>query len=408
MNRLLVWQLAWRYMRGKRSANAVPVLARISMIAIAVSSAAMIVIFSVFNGLEGMVKDLYKGFYPDVKITVNKGRFFPLTAQQLTAVAKVPGVERFATVIEGNAIVNNPNINEQKVIMLKGIDNSYLLVNDIRASITGDDTVSSGELPTAIGGVKILNSLGVDINNVFSRFDIYYANPESALITDNPESITVHPAGAFRISDDFDDQYILAPLQLVQKLFHQTNKYTSLEIKIAPGADENKVVKNLENFFGSNYTVATRYQQNKTMYMVMRSEKWAIYAILVMVLLVASVNMIGALTMLVLEKQKDMAILKTMGVQSQTVRAIFLLEGILWALTGGIIGLGLGSIICVLQQQFGIISVGGSFLMDAYPVAMSATDFLLVLLTVATVGALGAWFPASKAMRIDVPSLRSQ
>lgn len=408
MNRLLVWQLAWRYMRGKRSANAVPVLARISMIAIAVSSAAMIVIFSVFNGLEGMVKDLYKGFYPDVKITVNKGRFFPLTAQQLAAVAKMPGVERFATVIEGNAIVNNPNINEQKVIMLKGIDNSYLLVNDIRASITGDDTVSSGELPTAIGGVKILNSLGVDINNVFSRFDIYYANPESALITDNPESITVHPAGAFRISDDFDDQYILAPLQLVQKLFHQTNKYTSLEIKIAPGADENKVVKNLENFFGSNYTVATRYQQNKTMYMVMRSEKWAIYAILVMVLLVASVNMIGALTMLVLEKQKDMAILKTMGVQSQTVRAIFLLEGILWALTGGIIGLGLGSIICVLQQQFGIISVGGSFLMDAYPVAMSATDFLLVLLTVATVGALGAWFPASKAMRIDVPSLRSQ
>ncbi len=408
MNRLLVWQLAWRYMRGKRSANAVPVLARISMIAIAVSSAAMIVIFSVFNGLEGMVKDLYKGFYPDVKITVNKGRFFPLTAQQLAAVAKVPAVEKFATVIEGNAIVNNPNINEQKVIMLKGIDNSYLLVNDIRASITGDDTVSSGELPTAIGGVKILNSLGVDINNVFSRFDIYYANPESALITDNPESITVHPAGAFRISDDFDDQYILAPLQLVQKLFHQTNKYTSLEIKIAPGADENKVVKNLENFFGSNYTVATRYQQNKTMYMVMRSEKWAIYAILVMVLLVASVNMIGALTMLVLEKQKDMAILKTMGVQSQTVRAIFLLEGILWALTGGIIGLGLGSIICVLQQQFGIISVGGSFLMDAYPVAMSATDFLLVLLTVATVGALGAWLPASKAMRIDVPSLRSQ
>ena len=408
MNRLLVWQLAWRYMRGKRSANAVPVLARISMIAIAVSSAAMIVIFSVFNGLEGMVKDLYKGFYPDVKITVNKGRFFPLTAQQLAAVAKMPGVERFATVIEGNAIVNNPNINEQKVIMLKGIDNSYLLVNDIRASITGDDTVSSGELPTAIGGVKILNSLGVDINNVFSRFDIYYANPESALITDNPESITVHPAGAFRISDDFDDQYILAPLQLVQKLFHQTNKYTSLEIKIAPGADENKVVKNLENFFGSNYTVATRYQQNKTMYMVMRSEKWAIYAIWVMVLLVASVNMIGALSMLVLEKQKDMAILKTMGVQSQTVRAIFLLEGILWALTGGIIGLGLGSIICVLQQQFGIISVGGSFLMDAYPVAMSATDFLLVLLTVATVGALGAWFPASKAMRIDVPSLRSQ
>lgn len=408
MNRLLVWQLAWRYMRGKRSANAVPVLARISMIAIAVSSAAMIVIFSVFNGLEGMVKDLYKGFYPDVKITVNKGRFFPLTAQQLAAVAKVPAVEKFATVIEGNAIVNNPNINEQKVIMLKGIDNNYLLVNDIRASITGDDTVSSGELPTAIGGVKILNSLGVDINNVFSRFDIYYANPESALITDNPESITVHPAGAFRISDDFDDQYILAPLQLVQKLFHQTNKYTSLEIKIAPGADENKVVKNLENFFGSNYTVATRYQQNKTMYMVMRSEKWAIYAILVMVLLVASVNMIGALTMLVLEKQKDMAILKTMGVQSQTVRGIFLLEGILWALTGGIIGLGLGSIICVLQQQFGIISVGGSFLMDAYPVAMSATDFLLVLLTVATVGALGAWFPASKAMRIDVPSLRSQ
>lgn len=406
MSGTLTTQLAWRYLRGKRTGNAVPILSRISMVAIAVSAAAMIIVFSVFNGLEGFVKDLYKGFYPDLRITVARGTYFSLHNGQMKNIKAIEGIDRLTTVIEGNAIVNNERNNEQKVIMLKGIDNTYLQVNDIRDFITGEDTVSMGNPYTAIGGVRILNDLGADINNIFSTIQIYYANPEQTNLAEHPESIQLHPAGLFNVSDDFDDKYILAPLPLVQKLFHKDGRYSSIEIKLKPGA-EDAVRNRLQQLLGGKYVVENRFEQNKTMFMVMRTEKWVIYAILVMVLLVASVNLIGALSMLVLEKQKDIAILKAMGALPATVTRIFLLEGILWALTGGIIGMLLGAIVCVLQQHFGFVTVNGAFLMDAYPVDMNLSDFVLVTFTIIAVGALGAWYPARRAAKASIPALKT-
>lgn len=406
MSGTLTTQLAWRYLRGKRTGNAVPILSRISMVAIAVSAAAMIIVFSVFNGLEGFVKDLYKGFYPDLRITIARGTYFSLPVSLLKNIKAIDGIDRLTTVIEGNAIVNNERNNEQKVIMLKGIDNTYLQVNDIRDFITGEDTVSMGNPYTAIGGVRILNDLGADINNIFSTIQIYYANPEQANLAEHPESIQLHPAGLFNVSDDFDDKYILAPLPLVQKLFHKDGRYSSIEMKLRPGA-EDAVRNRLQQLLGDNYIVENRFEQNKTMFMVMRTEKWVIYAILVMVLLVASVNLIGALSMLVLEKQKDIAILKAIGALPATVTRIFLLEGILWALTGGIIGMLLGTIVCALQQHFGFVTVNGAFLMDAYPVDMNLSDFVLVTFTIIAVGALGAWYPARRAAKASIPALKT-
>ena len=405
MNLTLIWQLALRYLRGKRSGNAVPILSKISMVAIAVSSAAMIVVFSVFNGLEGFVKQLYTGFYPDIRVTVAKGRFFTADSAILGAIRRTDGVEVFTSVIEGSAIVNNNRTKEQKGIMLKGIDRNYLLVNDIRDAITGEDSVSAGSPYTAIAGLRILNELGADINNIFSTIELYYANPNSTNLAANPEVLELHPAGSFQISDDFDDKYILAPITLVQKLFFQPGKYSSIEIKIRPGKEED-VKAALQKLFGAGYKVETRYEQNRDMFMVMTSEKWAIYAILVMVLLIASFNMVGALSMLVLEKQKDIAILKAMGALPGEIRTIFLLEGILWALTGGLVGILLGFVLCFVQQQFGIITVGGSFLMDAYPVDMQFSDFSLVMATILAVGILAAWYPAFRATKALAPTLK--
>jgi len=408
LDRTLIWQLALRYLRGKRSANAVPILSRISMVAIAVSSAAMIIIFSVFNGLETVVKDLYKAFYPDIKITVVRGKFFELEAAKLATIRHINGVQDMTPVIEDNVFANNHD--QQKVIILKGIENSYFKVNDVRQYIVqGDDSVSAGEQNTAIAGLRIMNELGADVNNL-TYVMLYYPNPA---ITDpgaDPlsafQSLKLHPSGVFRIQDEFDSKYILAPLVLVQQLFHQQGKYSSLEIS----ADANaipEIKKQLEHLLGNTYRVETRYEQNKTMYMVMGAEKWAVYAILLLVLLIASFNMVGALSMLVLEKQKDIAILRAMGAQPGTIRKIFLLEGMLWSLVGGLSGILLGCGICLVQLKFGLIKLGGSFLVDAYPVKIELQDILLVTVTIIMVGLLTSWYPAYRATRAVDPTLKS-
>jgi len=408
MDKTLIWQLALRYLRGKRSANAVPILSRISMVAIAVSSGAMIIIFSVFNGLESVVKDLYKSFYPDIKISVVRGKFFPMADTRFTAIKQIPGVSNITPVIEDNVFAVNRD--QQKVITLKGIENGYFKVNDIRPYIIeGDDSVSAGSPYTAIAGLRTMNELGADVNTM-SYIVLNYGNPEVTDPNANPlsafESLRLHPAGVFKIGDEFDDKYVLAPLSLVQELFHQKGKYSSIEISADPVAIKD-IKKQLEQMLGKAFAVETRYEQNKTLFMVMGAEKWAVYAILLLVLLIASFNMVGALSMLVLEKQKDIAILKAMGALPSTIRKIFLLEGMLWSLAGGIAGILLGCIICLIQLRFGIIKMGGSFLVDAFPVEIQFRDIFLDIVTIMAVGLLTSWYPAIRATKAVDPTLKS-
>lgn len=410
MNRTLIWQLAWRYLRGMRNANAVPLLSRISMVAITVSSAAMVIVFSIFNGLEGFVKDLYTGFYPDIRVTVARGKFFALDTAKLAAVRHIQGVHEVTTVIEDIVLVNNERNGEQRIAGLKGIDRSYLRVNNITESLVGEDSVSAGNPYTAIAGARILNGLGAAIDNVFSTVEVWYGNPENTNFVVDPTSayrkLQLHPAGMFRISDDFDDKYILAPLPLVQTLFAAEGKYSSVEMSIDVD-QEDEIREKIKAVFGTGYVIQNRYEQNKTMYAVMTSEKWAIYAILVMVLLVASFNMVGALSVLVLEKQKDIAILLAMGAERSAIRSVIITEGMLWSLTGGLAGISLGVLFCLAQMQFGFIKIGGSFLVDAYPVEIHLFDLALVSVTVMAVGMMAAWYPSIRAVRAARPTLRS-
>ncbi len=415
---ILIWQLALRYLRGKRSANAVPVLSRISMVAIAVSSGAMIIIFSVFNGLESIVKDMYKAFYPEIRITVARGKFFPMDSAGIQAIKNIKGVENVTTVLEDNVFAINNN--QESIISLKGIDNNYFKVNDVLDYLVqGDSTVTVGQPltdtskaspGTAIVGRHIMNELGTDVHTL-SYITLCYTNPDVINPALNPTSayqtLTLHPAGVFAIGDEFDSKYVLAPLPLVQRLFSAEKKFSSIEIKADAGAAP-EIQKHLQSLLGNNFKVEKRYEQNKTMYMVMGSEKWAIYAILVLVLIIASFNMVGALSMLVLEKQKDIAILKAMGAFPETIRRIFLLEGVLWALTGGLTGLLLGTGIGLLQQRFGFIKlVGSSFAVEAYPVEFHFKDFVLVIITILVVGLLAAWYPSIRATKAVDPSLKS-
>jgi lipoprotein-releasing system permease protein len=406
----MVWQIALRYLRGKRSANAVPILSRISMLAIAVGSGALIVLFSVFNGFEGLVQELYKAFYPELRITAAKGKFFELSPAQQSRIAALPGIRRMSQVIEDNVLVNSNE--EQLVVRLKGIDDHFISVNDIKPYIIeGNSELQGLPQPTAIIGMHIANQLGLDVRSFLSRLTVYYPNADAGPANLDPsrafQSLQLKPEGVFRVQDEFDSRYVLAPLAQARELFRQPGRISSLEIAMDEGADGKKLKEQIAQMLGNAFVVETRFEQNRTLYMVMRTEKWAVYAILLLVLLIASFNMVGALSLLVLEKQKDVAILRAMGARPATIRLIFVLEGMLWALVGGGIGLLLGLGICLGQQHFQWIKLQGAFIIEAYPVVLQGADFALVIATVLVVGLLAAWYPAMRATRVDAANLRA-
>lgn len=396
------FRIALRYFWGRRGANAAPLLSRISMLALAVGSAAMIILFSVFNGFEDIIGSLYTAFYSDMRVTPKAGKFFSLSPQSLSALQQTKGIAHIAPIIEDNVLVQQED--EQIVVTLRGITHDYFNVNNLRPYIvTGRDSVHEGALPTAIAGVHIAARLGLDVDNDFSRLHVYYPKAAAGNVAANPleafSSLELRPDGLFKVQEDFDQRYVLAPLPLVQELFGAVGRWSSVELKLVPGTDERQVKRALEAVLGKDFAIETRYEQNRTLNSVMRTEKWATYVILLFILLIASVNMIGAMSLLVLEKGKDMAILTAMGARRGTIRAVFLLEGALWAAAGGGAGLLLGALICLGQQRWGWVALNGDFIIQAYPVAMKVSDFLAIAITVLAVGALAAAYPAVRAGR---------
>lgn len=361
----------------------------------------MIILFSVFNGFESLIDDLYKAFYPEIKITTSKGKFFNPKSIS-SSLAPYESIAGHSLVIEDNVLVNTEE-GEYLPVSVKGVDNQYFSVNDIKPFINkGNDTLFiDGDLSTAILGQHIASNLGVDVDNVFARLMLFYPNASMDVGSLAPseafQSMIFKPDGTFMVQEEFDGKYIIVPLIKAQELMRQEDRVSSVEIKVKPGFSIEKLKNQLQQKLGTAYTVATRYEQNKAVYMVMRSEKWAGYAILLFVLLIASFNMVSALSLLVLEKQKDMGILRTMGMLPSGLSKIVLLEGVLWALVGGSIGTAIGLVLCWLQIQFGLVAIQGDFIIDAYPVAVKWTDVLVVLLTVAAVGFAAALYPARRA-----------
>lgn len=399
-------KIAWRYFRGKKSAQAINVISWISISAIAVSSAAMIILFSVFNGLEATVKDMYSAFYPDVKVTIDKGKFFEVTDKQKEAIRKIKGIALASYSLEDMVLLNANE--EQKVATLKGIDNTWFEVSRLDSYMVDGKAGWEGkrDFVPAIMGLGVAMSLSIDVQNVFSGLKIYYPKPGAAYASENAETalngITAKPEGSFRIQEEFDEQYVLIPFDAARYLFNAGNKISSIEIKLDTNAGAGGVTDALKDILGNHVVVEDRYEQNKKFFLIMQSEKWAVYAILLMVLLIASFNMIGSLSMVVLEKKKDIAILKSMGARGSLIRSVFLIEGGLLALLGGTLGILTGLLVCLGQQYFGWISLPDGFVIKAYPVDMQIGDFVLVLVTAIGVGFLAALYPSAKAARQPV------
>lgn len=393
---------AWRYFKAKKSTNAINVIAWVSVIAIVLITAAFIILLSVFNGFEGLVKSLYSSFYADLRIVPKNEKTMTVTPLQFSKMKVIYNIETVSRVVEEKALLQNGEI--QTIVYLKGVDENYSQVTSVQQKmIRGEFILGDSNKAHVVLGSGIENALGVMSDRnlypitvyLFKRgVNINVIDPYQAFSAEN-----VSPSGTFFIQQDIDNKYALTNTGFMKKMLSMgQDEYGSLEIALRNPGEVEDTKEELGKIFGDKYVIETRYEQNKSLYSVMNLEKWAIYGILTMMLIVAAFTMIGALTMLVLEKQKDIQILKALGANNHRVRKIFLSEGILLAGMGAVAGLVLAIFICWAQVKYKLIAIeGGTFLIDYYPVELRFSDFILVLVTVMLIAFLASWFPARKA-----------
>lgn len=401
---------AWRYFKSKKSTNAVNIISWVTVAAMAVGTAALVIVLSIFNGFEGLVKNLYSSFYPDIRITSATEKILVLDAATIQKIKGFAGIDAFCLVAEENAHLQNGEFRTNAI--LKGVDAGYAKVSGVGTHLSnGTYELGTEQDPSIVLGSGIENALNLMSDRAITPVTAYLPKRGTASTSNPLESIStvnLQPRGAFTIQQDFDNKYVITNLAVVKEMVGLTeNEFTAAEIKLKNNSIEKNFIKDLQQLLGKNYLVENRYQQNRSLFSVMQLEKWAIYGILCLILIVAAFNMIGALTMLVLEKQQDIQILKAMGASSSFIQKIFLTEGVLLAMVGSILGIALALLFCLLQVTFKIIPLEGSFVIDYYPVKVFASDLLLVITTVLFISIIASWVPSVKAAKQQL-SLKAQ
>lgn len=399
----LAWLFAQRYFVARKSTNAINIIAAVSVIGMMVGTMALLLVLSVFNGFEDLVTSLYNSFNPDLKVEARIGKTFEVDSSTIYKLEHLPGVKAVSEVLEENALIR---YNDKDMVgRLKGVDDKFIDVSGIDSTIVGGKYMltDADSLNYAVVGLGIQAMLGVNIANQFSNLQIYMPRREGKVSTTSPENAfkqqIIYPIGVYAIQQDFDAKYTIVPLQFMRNLLdYDTPQVSALEIALLPNANMATVQTAVEQLLGKDFKVSDRYQQDEFLYKVMRTEKWAVYLILTFILIIAAFNIVGSLSMLVIEKKHDLGILRAMGANSQFIRRVFMLEGILLGGVGGAMGMLLAFVICLAQQHFKLLRLAGdTFLIDAYPVSMRWFDFLMVGITVIIIALLAAYFPAQRA-----------
>jgi len=401
---------AWRYFKAKKSTNAINVIAWISILAIIIGTASLILVLSVFNGFEDLVKSLYSSFYTDLKISASSGKTIMVTQQQLQQLKGISGVNNFSLIVEEKAFLQNGE--SQSVIHMKAVDDNYRYVSGVADHIIkGDYELGTRDMPQLILGVGIENALGIEADRNIFALQIYLprkGGTESIDPTDNISIDTIRTSSAFVIQQDFDNKYGITNIDFAKKALRLgPDEYTNVEIKLDDASHADDIKKSVQKIFPA-YKVENRFQQNQNLYSVMNMERWVIYGVLSLILVVAAFTMISALRMLILEKQKDINVLFALGGNKSLIQKIFLSEGMLLALIGGATGMLLAFIIALAQIRYHLIPLtGGSFLIDYFPVKLQWRSFLLVGITVFIISLIASWLPSRKAFDQEF-SLRSE
>lgn len=402
---------AWRYFKAKKSTNAINIIAWVSITAIIIGTTALILVLSVFNGFEGLVKSLYSSFYTDVRISPASGKIMTLTPEQIQQLKGLNGVKNFSLSVEEKALVQNGE--SQSVVYLKGVDENYRYITGVSDNlISGEYNIGTADEPKLILGAGVEGALQLYADQFSTPLKIYLprkGNTEQINMLEDISNDTIRSVASFRIQQDFDNKYGITNIDFVKRSIKLgPDDYSFAEILVNDPSKANEVRDKVKKLFGENYLVQNKYEQNRSLYSIMNAERWVIYGVLCLILVVAAFNMIGALTMLVLEKQKDISVLHALGGNKSFIQQIFLSEGMLLALIGGGVGMLLALFIAFLQMQFHLIPLsGGSFLINYFPVKLKLMDFLLVGATVFVIAFIASWLPSRKAAAQDF-SLRTE
>jgi len=391
---------ARRYLFARRSTNAINIIAGISVFGISVGTAALILILSVFNGFEDLLSGLFGYFNPEVKITATKGKTFVVDSMTLEKIRRIPGVLVVSETLEEIAFFEYEG--SQDFGVLKGVDEYFARVNGIDSTIReGEYRLREDDRNCAVLGAGMRNKLSVNLNNPIAILRVYMPKEKAAVLDNSFNVRYAYPKGAFAIQQDFDNQYVLTNLDFMRDLLNASpGAVSALELRCTPGAKPTAVKQAVAAVLGEGYLLRDRYEQNEAFFKVMRLEKWMGFAITTLMLLLMAFNMVGALWMIVLDKQKDISILKSMGADDRTIRRIFLGEGVL--LTA--LGMGIGMLLAVglyfAQKTWGIVTIPQGFLVESYPISMRARDFIPVTATVLGIGFLASLAPAARAVRV--------
>ena len=396
--------IARRYLVSKKSHNIINIISGISVLGVTVGTMALIIVLSVFNGFEGVVVSLFNAFDPDLKITPVSGKTFRMSDLPEDSISRLPGVVHLTEVIEENALLRYHD--RQCIATIKGMGSGYQDYSPLDTMlIEGQFVLERDSSEYAVPGAGIADLLGVDLLDPGSMISVYVPNRHSSFTGLPDESFNtgvIRPSGIFSISAEFDIKYMLTPVSFARNLFGYSEEVTSAEVSLSPQADRKLIQKQVSALAGNKFVVKNRFEQQETLYKIMKSEKWAVFLILAFILFIATFNVIGSLTMLILDKRRDIAVLRSMGASDRLVRRIFLTEGLLISLSGAVAGLVIGATVCWIQQRFGIIKLqggSGAFIIDAYPVKMEACDFLWVFITVFLIGLAATWYPVRKIAR---------
>ncbi|MDF1573892.1 MAG: ABC transporter permease [Bacteroidales bacterium] len=396
----LSFYIARRYLLGKKSQNAINIISGISVLGITTGTMALVIVLSVFNGFDSIVKSLYNTFDPEIKISAVKGKTFEPDPKNMQAIRSHPGVVALSEVLEENVLLLYND--RQHIATVKGVDEAFRDVSGLDSMIyDGEMKLKDQNRSYAVVGQGVAINLGIGLSFIDPLF-IYTIDRKARINMSQPEESIrrnfIYPSGIFAIEQDFDSRYIICPIDYVRELLSYQGEVTHLEVKLDPDFPVEEVQKEIMTILGTNFHVKNREQQNELFYKVMRSEKWAIFLILTFILIIASFNIIGSLSMLIIDKKKDILALRNMGAGKKLIKRIFLVEGWLISVLGSVSGIFLGTAISWIQQHFGVIKLtgNGSFIIDAYPVQIELLDIGLIWITVLIIGLIAARYPVQQ------------
>ena len=393
--------IARRYLFSKKSTHAINVISLISVLGVAVATMALVVVLSGFNGFSDLVASFFTNFDPQLKIEATKGKAMPADDPLLVKVKHLPGVEVATECVQDQALAVYHD--KQAMVTVKGVEDNFDSLTHISNILYGDGdfTLHVANLQYGVIGIRLAQDLGTGVTwqdylQIYApqREGQYGAsNPTNAFVKDS----LVSPGALFQVKQSkYDQGYVITSIDFARRIFNRQGEITSLELRMKPGVDIDNAKEEIQAILGDKYKVLDRYEQQADTFNIMRIEKLFAYVFLTFILMVACLNIIGSLSMLIIDKKNDVITLRNLGATDGQIRRIFLFEGRMISAAGAVIGIVLGLILCWLQQTYGLVQLGdqaGNFVVNAYPISVHPEDIILIFLTVILVGWLSVWYP---------------